>query len=60
LLALVPKLSQGSPPFGLAGRPWSAIVDRANALVAAVDAGADAGAVSAAAGELRTVCRPYV
>jgi hypothetical protein len=60
LLALVPKLSQGSPPFGLAGRPWSAIVDRANALVAAVDAGAEAGAVSAAAGELRTVCRPYV
>ena len=36
------------------------IVDRAQAIVAAVDAGAEADAVAAAADELRTVCRPYV
>ena len=60
LLALVPKLSPASPPFGLAARPWSVIVARAQAIVAAVDAGAEADAVTAAANELRTVCRPYV
>jgi hypothetical protein len=60
LLELVPQLSPGSPPFGLAARPWSVIVARAQAIVAAVDAGAEAEAVSAAATELRTVCRPYV
>ena len=60
LLALVPKLSPASPPFGLAARPWSVIVDRAQTIVAAFDAGAEADAVTAAANELRTVCRPYV
>lgn len=60
LLELVPDLSPASPPYGLASRPWSVIVERANAVVAAVDAGADAADVAAAAVELRTVCRPYV
>ena len=60
LLALVPSLSPASPPFGLAGRPWSVIVARAQAVVAALEDGAEADAVTAAATELRTVCRPYV
>jgi hypothetical protein len=60
LLALVPKLSPASPPFGLAARPWSVIVARAQATVAAIDAGAEAPDITAAASELRTVCRPYV
>jgi hypothetical protein len=60
LLGLVPNLSPNSPPFGLAGRPWSVIVARAQALMAALDTGAEADVVVAAAGELRTVCRPYV
>ena len=60
LLALVPQLSPASPPFGLAARPWSVIVARAQAIVAAVDAGAEAPDITAAASELRTVCRPYV
>lgn len=60
LLTLVPGLSAGSPPYGLAARPWSVIVARAQAVVAALDAGAEADEVVAAATELRTVCRPYV
>jgi hypothetical protein len=60
LLALVPGLSASSPPYGLAARPWSVIVASAQAVVAAVDDGAEAEEVSAAATELRTVCRPYV
>ena len=60
LLALVPQLSPASPPFGLAARPWSVIVARAQAIVAAVDTGAEASDITAAASELRTVCRPYV
>jgi hypothetical protein len=60
LLGLVPGLSPTSPPYGLAARPWSVIVDRAKAVVAAIDAGAEEGEVKAAASELRTVCRPYV
>lgn len=60
LLALVPNLSPASPPFGLAGRPWSVIVARAQAVVAALEDGAEAENVTAAATELRTVCRPYV
>jgi hypothetical protein len=60
LLALVSQLSPASPPFGLAARPWSVIVARAQAIVAAIDAGAEAPDITAAASELRTVCRPYV
>jgi hypothetical protein len=60
LVTLVPRLSPATPPFGLAARPWSAIVARAQAVVAAIDAGVEATEVSAAASELRTVCRPYV
>jgi hypothetical protein len=60
LLTLVPQLSAASPPFGLAARPWSVIVARAQAIVAAIDAGTEADAITAAAIELRTVCRPYV
>lgn len=60
LLTLVPGLSPTSPPYGLAARPWSVIVERAKALVAAMDAGAEEADVVAAANELRTVCRPYV
>ena len=60
ILGLVFGLSPTSPPYGLAARPWSVIVDRAKAVVAAIDAGAEEGEVKAAASELRTVCRPYV
>jgi hypothetical protein len=60
LLALVPALSPSAPPFGLAVRAWGVIVERAEALHAVIDAGGEAEAVSDAAGELRTVCRPYV
>lgn len=60
LLALVPELTPTAPPFGLAVRAWSVIVDRARALTASFDAGADLEAIVAAADELRTVARPYV
>lgn len=60
LLELVPGLSPASPPYGLASRPWSVIVARAQAIIAALDAGAEADDVAAAATELRAVCRPYV
>ncbi len=60
LLELIPDLSPASPPYGLAARPWSVIVERAKAIVAALDAGAEADDVAAAAAELRAVCRPYV
>jgi hypothetical protein len=60
LLALVPKLSPASPPFGLAARPWSVIVERAQAIIAALDAAEEVDVITAAATELRTVCRPYV
>lgn len=60
LLALVPQLSPATPPFGLAARPWSVIVARAQAIVTAIDAAAEPEDVTAAASELRTVCRPYV
>jgi len=60
LIELVPSLSPTSPPYGLAARPWSVIVARAQAIIAALDASAEADDVAAAATELRTVCRPYV
>ena len=60
LIELVPNLSPASPPYGLAARPWSVIVERAQAIIAALDASAEADVVAAAAAELRTVCRPYV
>ena len=60
LLKLVPGLSPTSPPYGLAARPWSVIVDRAKATVAAIEGSAEEDEVSTAASELRTVCRPYV
>jgi hypothetical protein len=60
LLALAPTLTPTAPPFGLAGRAWDVIVARARALNDVLESGADDDAVTAAASELRTVCRPYV
>ncbi len=60
VLQLVPNLSPAVPPFGLAVRSWSSIVDRAQALLARFEQGADPEQLSAAADELRSVCRPWV
>lgn len=61
--ALVPQLSPDAPPYGLAARAWTLIVERAGALAEARAAGggdADPQAVADAADELRAVTRPYV
>lgn len=60
LLDLVPQLSPTVPPFGIADRAWGTIVERAYVVLAHFEAGADSELLSAAADELRTVCRPYV
>ncbi len=63
LAVLVPQLDVGAPPYGLAVRAWATIVQHANALAGTLgdsDENRDAAAVTAAAGELRSVTRPYV
>lgn len=60
LLELVPRLSPDAPPFGLPVGSWRTIVDRAVALVARFEEGAEADELRAAADELRAVCRPWV
>ena len=61
LLGLAEQLAVGAPPYGLAVRAWAVIVNHAQALAGALaDADADRTAVERAAGELRSVCRPYV
>jgi hypothetical protein len=60
VLELVPQLSPTVPPFGIAERAWGAIVERAYVLVAHFENGADPELLSAAADDLRSVCRPYV
>lgn len=60
LLELLPQLSPQAAPYGLAGRAWSVILERAQGVE---DVFADAGRpedVIAAADELRNVSRPYV
>lgn len=57
---LVPQLSAGAPPFGLAIRAWGLILERAEALFEAFDSGAELEVITVAADELRTACRPYV
>lgn len=60
LLELVPQLSPDAPPFGLPVGSWRTIVDRARRLVERFEAGADGEELTAAAEELRSVCRPWV
>ena len=60
LLELIPQLSPDVPPFGLPVGSWRTIVERGQALVAAFENGADVDAISSAADELRSVCRPWV
>jgi hypothetical protein len=60
ILQLTPQLSPTAPPFGLAVRTWASIVERAQALVALFEDGADHEQLEEAADELRTVCRPWV
>lgn len=60
LLALVPQLSPDTAPYGLPVGSWRTIVERARALVVAFEDGADTDHLSAAADELRSVCRPWV
>lgn len=60
VLDLVPQLSPTVPPFGLAVAAWSTIVERAYVLVAHFESAADPELLTAAADELRGVCRPYV
>ncbi len=60
VLGLVPQLSPKAPPFGLAARAWTLIVERADDLHTLLDEGGEPVDVSKAAEELRTVCRPYV
>jgi hypothetical protein len=60
LLDLVPKLSPTAPPFGLAVRSWSVIVEHARALAERFEAGDDAEQIAQSADDLRQVCRPFV
>lgn len=60
LLDLVPLLDPRGAPYGLAVRSWEVIVDRARAVAAAFESGADADEVAGAADELLAVCRPWV
>src|SRR5690606_28313864 len=60
ILELVPQLSPDAPPFGLPVGSWRTIVDRARALVERFEAGAATEELTAAADELRSVCRPWV
>lgn len=60
LFELVPQLSPTVPPFGIAVRPWSVIVAHAQAVIERFEDGGDPVALTEAADELRTVCRPYV
>lgn len=60
LQALVPELSLGAPPFGLAIRAWGVIVERAQVITALLDEGADTTNIADAADELRAAARPYV
>ena len=60
LLALVPQLAPTAPPFGIAINAWSNIVNHGQAVVERFEEGGDPERVTAAADELRTVCRPYV
>ena len=60
VLDLVPQLSPDQPPFGLPVGSWRTIVDRARVLVERFEAGADSDDLTAAADDLRSVCRPWV
>ena len=60
ILELVPQLSPDAPPFGLPVGSWRTIVDRARTLVARFESGAATEELTAAADELRSVCRPWV
>jgi hypothetical protein len=60
VLELVPRLSPTIPPYGLAVGSWGTIVDRARALGEEFERGAPTDELSAAAGDLRDVCRPWV
>lgn len=60
ILELVPQLSPDAPPFGLAVGSWRTIIDRSRTLVERFESGADTDDLSAAADELRAVCRPWV
>lgn len=60
VLDLVPQLAPTAPPFGLAAAAWAVIVGHAQAVVEQFESGGDPEAVTAAASELRAVCRPYV
>ena len=60
LLDLVPLLDPRGAPYGLAVRSWEVIVDRARAVAAAFESGAEADEVAGAAEELLAVCRPWV
>jgi hypothetical protein len=60
IVSLVPQLSPDAPPFGLPVGSWRTIVERARALVERFEAGADPDELTAAADDLRAVCRPWV
>lgn len=60
LLELVPALAADAPPYGMALRAWTVIVERARIVVGQLTDGADGADVSTAAEELRAVTRPYV
>jgi hypothetical protein len=60
ILELVPQLSPDAPPYGLAVGSWRTIVDRSVVLVARFESGADTDELTAAADDLRSVCRPWV
>lgn len=57
---LVPRLSPGVPPYGMAVRSWEGLVARARALHECFEEGTSADSISSAADELRTMARPYV
>jgi hypothetical protein len=60
IVELVSRLAPDAPPFGLAGRAWVTIMERAVAVEVAITDGAELLDVAALADELRSACRPYV
>lgn len=61
LLELSEQLAASSPPFGLAQRSWAMVIDAMGSLRSAFGADEyDPEQITAAAGELKTLVRPYV
>ncbi len=60
MLALISDLSADRPPYGLAVRAWTGIIERAAALQDACEHASESTEIQEAAVALRAACRPYV